>query len=144
MRVRTLVIPFVAAAALVAAGPALPAAGTGGAPLSAALTGANEVPGPGDPDGSGTAELTVNPGTRTVCWTIATSGLGTFTGAHIHRGTAAEAGPIVVHLAPIDGGCTTADRELLTEILRDPAAFYVNVHTTEFRAGAVHGQLVRG
>ena len=142
MRMRSLVLA--AAAALVAAAvPAGSATAAGGAPLSAVLTGANEVPGPGDPDGSGTAELTINPGLEQVCWTIATSGLGQFTGAHIHRGTSDVAGPIVVHLDPAAPDCTTADRDLLTDIVRDPSAYYVNVHTTEFRPGAIRGQLTR-
>lgn len=138
MRVLTVALATVAAVAL-----ATPAHAAGGAPLSATLTGAAEVPGPGDPDGAGTAELTINPGLEQVCWTIETTGLGTFTGAHIHRGTSDVAGPIVVHLDPAAPGCTTADRDLLTAILRDPAAYYVNVHTTEFRPGAIRGQLTR-
>lgn len=140
---RTVLVVLAVTAAAVVMGPALPAAATGGAPLVATLTGANEVPGPGDPDGAGTAELTVNPGLGRVCWAIETTGLSAFTGAHIHRGSATEFGPILVHLS-LGEGCATADRALLTEILRDPSAFYVNVHTTEFRAGAIRGQLVRG
>jgi hypothetical protein len=43
---------------------AVPAAGVGnGRRLTTSLTGAAERPGPGDPDGSGTARLRVNPGT---------------------------------------------------------------------------------
>lgn len=130
------------ALAMVAALPAT-ATATNGPTLSATLIGANEVPGPGDPDGSGFAEITLNPGLEQVCWAIETSGLAQFTGAHIHRGTASEFGPIVVHLSATDPGCATAERSLITEIVRDPSAFYVNVHTTEFRAGAIRGQLTR-
>ena len=146
MRVRSLALAVtaaLAAAAVVAAGPAGPATGSNGPTLSAVLAGANEVPGPGDPDGSGTAEITFHPGAEEVCWTITTTGLAAFTGAHIHRGTATEAGPVVVHLSAAEPGCTAASRALITEILRDPSAFYVNVHTVEFRPGAIRGQLTR-
>jgi hypothetical protein len=129
-------------AALLAGVVAAPAALAGGAPLSAELVGANEVPGPGDPDGSGTAAITINPGLEEVCWTVTAENLAAITGAHIHRGTADVAGPIVVHLT-VGEGCATASRDLLTEILRDPSAFYVNVHSVEFRPGAIRGQLHR-
>jgi len=48
-------------AVLVVVALALPAS-AGGRPLSAEMTGAQEVPGPGDPDGSGTVSFTMNPG----------------------------------------------------------------------------------
>jgi hypothetical protein len=38
-------------------------------------------------------------------------------------------------------GCANVERRLVAEILRDPAAFYVNVHTSEFLTSAVRGQL---
>ena len=38
------------------------------ADLRATLTGLQEVPGPGDPDGSGTAVVRVNPAGGQVCW----------------------------------------------------------------------------
>jgi hypothetical protein len=55
-------------------------------------------------------------------------------------------GPIVVALAPpgangTAAGCVAADREELLEILHEPEEYYVNVHTTDFPAGAVRGQL---
>jgi len=69
------------------------------------------------------------------------------TAAHIHEAPAGAPGPVVVTLAPPtsgeSSGCVSADRELIVEILRDPAAYYVNVHNAEFPAGAVRGQLSR-
>lgn len=38
-------------------------------------------------------------------------------------------------------GCVRAARPLLVAILRDLAAYYVNVHTTQYPAGAIRGQL---
>jgi hypothetical protein len=39
-----------------------------GRPFSTALTGAAEVPGPGDPDGSGQARIRLNSGQGEVCY----------------------------------------------------------------------------
>lgn len=44
--------------------------GDGGRPFTVALTGAAERPGPGDPDGSGTARLSLNPGQEEMCFTL--------------------------------------------------------------------------
>jgi hypothetical protein len=133
--------------ALAAVAPGVSIAADGGRPFATTLTGAAEIPGPGDPDGVGTAVITLNPGTGQVCWAIQVSDiLLPATGAHIHVGTITEAGPVVVGLVPPDAtgvssGCTTADRDLIKAILKDPSNYYVNVHTTDYPAGAVRGQL---
>jgi hypothetical protein len=74
-------------------------AATGGRPLSTVLTGAAEVPGPGDPDGRGTARLTLNQGQEEICYDLTVSGIAPATAAHIHVGTADVAGPVVVRPA---------------------------------------------
>jgi hypothetical protein len=129
-------------AALVVAATAL----AGGAPASATMTGAVEVP-PGDPDGTGTASFTLNPGQGEICFELSVSGIDPATAAHIHRAPAGVAGPIVVPLAaPTSGsssGCVSTDRELVLAIIKDPGAYYVNVHNPAFPAGAVRGQLSR-
>jgi hypothetical protein len=116
-----------------------------GAPLSATLTGAAEVPGPGDPDGEGTAAITVNPGQGEVCFELAVSDIAPATAAHIHVGPVGVAGPVVVGLAPptsgMSSGCSAVDRELALAIVQDPGGYYVNVHNAPFPAGAVRGQL---
>jgi hypothetical protein len=115
------------------------------------LTGAAEVPGPGDPDGRGHAHVRVFPKQDKVCFEIDVSNIELpATAAHIHRGSADVAGPVVVDLAPpgADGhseGCVSVqDRELLRSIKNNPSGFYVNVHNTPFPAGAVRGQLSGG
>lgn len=117
----------------------------GGRKLQASLTGAAEVPGPGDPDGSGSAALTVNPGQNRICYTLTVRDIEPARAAHIHEGGPTVAGPIVVSLAaPANGsieGCATVTRELALEILKDPADYYVNVHNAPFPGGAVRGQL---
>ena len=114
---------------------------------TASLTGSQEVPGPGDPDGSGRAEITVVDATDNICYDINVRNIAPATAAHIHRGAPGEAGPPVVTLeAPTDGdskGCIAAPGALADEINANPAAFYVNIHNAEFPNGAVRGQLAK-
>jgi CHRD domain len=110
------------------------------------------------PDGSGTAVLTVDLRSGTVCYDIIVSGIGEPTepavgigDAHIH--SYAQNGAIAVDLetefvAIADAvdtyratGCVTAPRRVLVDILLHPEDYYVNVHTAEFPGGAVRGDL---
>jgi CHRD domain len=52
----------------------------------AMLTGVAEVPGPGDPMGSGTVQVTLNPDTGEVCYELSVANIQEATAAHIHRG----------------------------------------------------------
>jgi hypothetical protein len=117
----------------------------GGRPFTTSLTGAAEVPGPGDPDGSGTAKLTLNQGQREVCFQISVQDIAALTAAHIHEAPAGQAGPIVVDLFqgnPRPSGCVTGvGRALIKDIRQNPDEYYVNVHNEEFPDGAVRGQL---
>jgi hypothetical protein len=122
----------------------------GGRRFSVVMTGAEEAPGPGDPDGVGFAVLRLNPGTEQVCFDIRVENITLpATGAHIHEAPAGSPGPIVVPLTAPDesgssSGCVDADREGILEIIRHPEDYYVNVHTQpDFGAGAVRGQLSR-
>lgn len=115
------------------------------APLATVLTGANERPGPGDPDGSGTFTAKIKPSQGTLCYTITASDIAPATAAHVHVGDSTMPGPVVIGLMPPTEGsvtaCATASRELLRAIQRNPENYYVNVHNTQFPAGAVRGQL---
>ena len=124
----------------------------GGLPLATPMT--TEItstpPYVGDPDGTGDALITINLGQREVCWELSVANiLLPGTAAHIHRAPAGVRGGIVVGLTPpnasgtVAGCATDQNPALLQEILLDPAAFYVNVHTTDYPAGAVRGQLDR-
>lgn len=113
--------------------------------LFAELTGENEVPGPGDEDGRGVGIVDIHSKGR-VCVNLAYDDIKRPFGFHIHRGTATEAGPVVVelsHLLPSGDGCVDADPALLEEIRANPAGFYLNVHTEAFPGGAIRGQLHR-
>ena len=120
-----------------------PTATAAGATLTTDLVGAEERPGPGDPDGIGFIELTLNQGRGEICYAITASNLDAITGGHIHRAAAGSFGDIVVHLFGSTFGdpCVDVAKALVKEIRRNPSAFYVNVHTTAFPAGAIRGQL---
>ena len=123
----------------------LPDADQGGRPFTVAMTGTEEAPGPGDPDGSGTAVFTLNQGQGTICYMLTVEAIAPATVTHIHRAPAGVAGSIVVPLiAPTDGsssGCVDVDRDLINDIKQNPESYYVNVHNADFPAGAVRGQI---
>jgi hypothetical protein len=157
-----LVVAIVAllAASLVAL--AVPGAASGGKE-SIKLTGEEEVPGPGDPDGFGRATIRLVKAKEGVCFKVSWTRLDPVIAAHIHAGAEGEAGPIVVTLFTAgEEGLTTLSTtrtqlractetfsppegvsvaELLEDIKENPENYYVNVHTTEFPAGAIRGQL---
>ena len=120
-------------------------AADGGRKLTATLTGAAEVPKPGDTDGAGTAAVTVNAGKMQVCYKLVVSKIDTATAAHIHEGAEGVAGPVRIPLkAPAAGsssGCAQVTRDVAMTILKTPANYYVNVHNAAFPGGALRGQL---
>ena len=117
----------------------------GGRPLTTTLTGAAEVPGPGDTDGTGTASITLNHGQGEVCYELTVDKIAAANAAHIHIGAVDKAGPPVLNLTPptngTSKGCAPLDKEKIKDIVQNPANYYVNVHNAEFPDGAVRGQL---
>jgi CHRD domain len=119
---------------------------SGGTAFRIAMTGDTESPA-GDPVGTGTATVRLRAGQGQVCFSFDVQNISLpAVGAHIHRGAAGASGPIVVGLvAPgssgASRGCVAASRATVAAILASPAQFYVNVHTTDFQAGAIRGQL---
>jgi len=106
------------------------------------LSGANEIPaGSGDPDGSGTAMLTFDSVALTVSWSITTNNiqLPIFLD-HIHQGAAGANGPVVIDFSSQLVGGPIVDPDVAA-VLANPSGYYVNVHTNEFQAGAIRGQL---
>jgi hypothetical protein len=114
--------------------------------FAADIVGANEVPA-ADPDGSGKAFVRIK-GTE-VCFVTTWSNIAAPTAGHIHSGVAGVSGPVRVPFFAgalpdnLTGllGCQASDQATVDAIKADPAAFYVNLHNVEFRAGAVRGQL---
>jgi hypothetical protein len=113
----------------------------------AELTGDAEVPGPGDPSGSGFVEISIDVAEGQLCWNLLVDLGEAAVAAHVHEGDAGTAGSVVVTLGtPDENGesndCTSGlDSALLQSIVDDPAGFYVNVHTDTYPDGAIRGQL---
>ncbi len=107
------------------------------------LTGAAEVPGPGDPDGRGFAFVRWNTDNGMICYNVFVRRIAPATAAHIHVGDENTAGPVVQALeAPADGyssGCVDNDA-LAAALDANPDNYYVNVHNADYPAGAVRGQ----
>ena len=160
-----LTIALLASAAVAGIVNAAPAA-EGGQKFSVTLRGANEctnagVCGAGEPNASGTADLTINPGQRRICWEITTTGIHTqytITGAHIHPGAAGTNGGVLVHLSAAKNGtatgCVDTTRAVINDILAAPQNFYINIHYVDqdpadpalpsFAPGGIRGQIVKG
>ena len=121
------------------------------------LDGEQEVPGPGDQDGTGRFVYRISH--NKLCYKLSVENIAPPTAAHIHIGQRGEAGPIIVTLntPPPNGpssGCIRAQRtqtpENATRVLtfwelegikKNPFFFYTNVHNGQFPAGAIRGQL---
>lgn len=108
--------------------------------------GTTEVPQPGDPEGTGSATVKVDAEDGKVCYTITVDNITEPKASHIHEGAAGASGAIVITFDPTKIGkgedCLTGQTtEDLQRIVDNPAGFYVNVHTADFQAGAVRGQL---
>jgi hypothetical protein len=116
--------------------------------LYATMTGKQEKPA-GDPDGTGSAVITVK--SNKICYDIRPKKAGiTFLSGHIHAGAAGVAGGVVVPLfqtpKKVSGGkltgCSpTVKSTVLAKIKSKPAGYYVNIHNTKYPAGAIRGQL---
>ena len=139
---------LVVVAALAVAGAA--SAQIGGSPRSTTMSGAEEVPGPGDADATGQADLRLNQGQERICFDLSWENIdGTVFAAHIHRAPVGVAGPIVVPLfegtfAGTDSlsDCVHVDKSLVMDIRKHPSEYYVNIHSLPgFPAGAIRGQL---
>ena len=112
------------------------------------LTGEQQVP-PVQTPGSGTAELTYDPATRIVTWSITYSGLsGPATMAHFHgpAGPGKNAG-VEVWLtkkggpvsSPIKGQAKLTPAQAQQFMAGD---MYINVHTKEHPDGEIRGQVM--
>ncbi len=117
---------------------------------SLSMTGAQEVPGPGDADGTAVGTLTVDDSTGLISWSFTYANIDAPSAMHIH-GPAAPVGVaagVFVGLGVVTtGGAGTLINSVTTSVANalaintTPANFYVNIHNAFFAAGAVRGQL---
>ncbi len=153
-------VPFAALFFLASAASAQVTAGggdaaKGGKRLEASLTAGAEVPGPGDPDLSGSADVVVTPSRGRICFDVsldaASSGADNVIALHLHAGVAGDAcagddcpAPIDLDFANqgLEGCVKKLGTQLLNAIVDEPEHFYLHVHTSAFPAGAARGQLV--
>jgi hypothetical protein len=115
----------------------------------AAMSGSQEAPNPGDPDGYGAADFRIK-GNK-VCFRIIAANIDQVTAAHIHKAPPGQAGDIVVDLFSAKGrnqtlpprisGCAKTTRAIAKDIARNFDDYYVNVHNPAFPGGALRGQL---
>jgi CHRD domain len=135
----------VSAGALFAGGSAVAASGaTTAKTFTVHMAGSQEVP-KGSPTGTGVFKYQIVSKTSVLCYSLNWNGIDTPFAAHIHKGAKGTSGPIVIILstmAPVkQSGCVKVKKSLLTAITKNPGAYYVNVHTKKYPAGAIRGQL---
>ena len=124
------------------------------------LTGAQEAPTPTNSTATGSGQVELDLATNQLRIRLTSQGFAsTVTGAHIHVGAPGEAGGIMFDLQPVAGEVpgtlsrtlTAADfravpaknvhtfNDAIGAILRGQS--YFNVHTTDFAAGEIRGQI---
>lgn len=114
----------------------------------AELTGSRIVGGRGDSDGYARAELTVSDEVNQVCYDVnEIRNIGDITEIAIHRGRMGSNGPVVMRLKRANEGgwknCVGRSEWTEDRLERDPAAYYIAIHTSEFPNGAIRGQFTR-
>ena len=111
------------------------------------LTGAQQVPAV-QTDGTATADLTYDPATRVLSWSVSYSGLSSpVTMAHFHVGAEGKNGKPAVWVSkmgtppanPITGQATLTADQAKQFLAGD---WYINVHTKDHPAGELRGQVV--
>ena len=126
---------------------AMPAAHAAETTVKADMNGKEEVPAPGDSDGKGTATIVLDDAKNTACYEFTYEGINKVTAAHVHTGAKGVAGPVVIDFKADkngDKGCVPADPTVLKAVRDNPGGHYVNLHTADFPAGAIRGQLAKG
>jgi CHRD domain len=139
---RRVVILVACLAGIASAGPAQ------AAPVSftAEISGSQQVP-PVQTSATGKADLTYDPSTRVVTWTITCEGLsGPVTMAHFHVAAAGKNGPVAIWLSK-QGSSTSCPISGQATLTPDQAKqftageWYINIHTKAHPPGEMRGQV---
>jgi hypothetical protein len=87
--------------------------------------------------------LRLDASTGEACWKIAPQRIGTALSAHVHAGKPGNTGRVVLPLGSrfLKIGCVQAPKYAVRNVARDPALYYVDIHTKRYLDGAVRGQL---
>jgi hypothetical protein len=118
--------------------------------LKTLLQPAEEVPGPGVKDGTGAALLNIA-GSKVCSELKSTMGEKPLK-AHIHQGAKGASGPVVVDLMPDfkpgeaafeSKTCVDSTPAIVTQLISNPGAYYVNIHSDGHPDGAMRGQLAK-
>lgn len=156
MRRRATLAAFAALALLLTVSlPAVSAAGMRAGTFHVTLTGNQEATATctapavcGDSNASAKMNLVVIPARNMVCFETKWTGIdGTVVAAHIHLAPVGVPGGVVVPLFSGSFGSTDRTRGcvsangLAAAIVANPSAYYVNIHSTAYPAGAVRTQL---
>ncbi len=112
------------------------------------LTGAQQVP-PVETPAKGSADLSYDPATRMLTWTVTYSGLSApATMAHFHGPAAAgKNGPVAIWISVKDASVDSPVKGQATLTPEQAAQFsagewYINVHTSAHPGGEIRGQVV--
>lgn len=120
--------------------------------LQADLTGAEQIPGPGAPNGRGTAVVSFDAEHESIAFTVTVTGVDRPTEAGIGRGSRGVPPMAAVvwftHSFPASGtlvGAMRLELRTILELYAAPEAFYVGVHSASGgpESGGLRGQLSR-
>lgn len=110
------------------------------------MSGAEVVPGPGDPDGGGSFTVSIDNATNQMCYALTYQNIDQPDGAHVHIGNPGQAGQIMVDLnLPVNGpnACIQVDSTSVGHMTGGPKSHYLDLHTPPFPGGALRSPLQR-
>ena len=111
----------------------------------------NELHDGGDPKGWGMARLHFDPKQETACYTVKWTDLdGVVTAFHLHAAPRRNDGPHWIDFfndqhfngqRSVTSGCVHSPRAKILDVTNNPSDYYLTVHTTAHKDGAIRGQL---
>lgn len=105
----------------------------------------------GDPKGWGMARLKLDPKNETACYLVNWTELdGVVTAFHLHAAPRRNNGPHWIDFfngQHFNGqgheasGCVHSSQGKILDVINDPSGYYLNIHTSAHKDGAIRGQL---